>query len=137
MTAAEDAYTQLDAVYDTLPEVDCRGLCQEGCGSIGMTPLEQQRIQDRHHIRLPLRAIFGGEPTPLGITTDHCPALTTAGQCSVYPDRPLICRLYGAVRTMPCPWGCAPKGGHLDTFDAVHAQMKVEALSNQGRPPQA
>lgn len=41
-----------------------------------------------------------------------CPALVD-GRCSVYDDRPMICRLYGTVEVMRCPYGCVPKGGFL------------------------
>lgn len=38
----------------------------------------------------------------------YCPALRD-GRCSVYDDRPTICRLWGATTSMPCPHGCAPE----------------------------
>jgi len=37
-----------------------------------------------------------------------CPALVN-GLCSVYAVRPLICRLWGVVREMACPFGCKPE----------------------------
>ena len=30
-----------------------------------------------------------------------------------YEDRPLLCRLFGNVSRMPCPFGCEPKGGFI------------------------
>jgi Fe-S-cluster containining protein len=37
----------------------------------------------------------------------YCPALID-GRCSVYDDRPTICRLWGATQSMRCPHGCTP-----------------------------
>jgi Fe-S-cluster containining protein len=37
----------------------------------------------------------------------YCPALID-GRCSVYDDRPTICRLWGATESMRCPYGCTP-----------------------------
>lgn len=34
--------------------------------------------------------------------------LTSANKCSVYFQRPLICRLWGTVKKMACPHGCQP-----------------------------
>jgi hypothetical protein len=35
--------------------------------------------------------------------------LLDAGRCTVYADRPLICRLFGAVEDLRCPFGCLPE----------------------------
>lgn len=29
--------------------------------------------------------------------------------CSVYKDRPLMCRLFGTTLSLPCPRGCKPE----------------------------
>jgi len=36
-----------------------------------------------------------------------CPHLGPQG-CTVYAERPLICRLFGTTPHMPCPEGCRP-----------------------------
>lgn len=38
-----------------------------------------------------------------------CPLLNPDGKCSVYADRPAICRIWGVVKEMRCPFGCKPK----------------------------
>lgn len=93
----------LDDLYAALPSMQCRGRCQESCGSIGMTAMERDRIADRHSVTLPRFAAFEG----------LCPALGPFGTCSVYADRPLVCRLWGMVESMACPHGCIPEGGWL------------------------
>lgn len=29
-------------------------------------------------------------------------------RCSIYENRPLVCRLWGVTKAMRCPFGCAP-----------------------------
>ncbi len=54
-----------------------------------------------------------------------CPALR-AGRCSVYADRPTICRLWGATTSMPCPHGCTPP-------NALSRQESHELLTLAGQ----
>ena len=86
----------LDARYAALPALACQGRCQAACGPITATPPERDRILRRHH-----RVLRNQPGRP-------CRLLTPEGTCAVYPDRPLICRLYGVVPSMRCPHGCAP-----------------------------
>jgi Fe-S-cluster containining protein len=55
----------------------------------------------------------------------YCPALRD-GRCSVYADRPTICRLWGATKSMPCPHGCTPQ-------NALSQQESFELLALAGR----
>ena len=34
-------------------------------------------------------------------------------RCAVYALRPLICRLWGVMRSLPCMYGCYPEGGRF------------------------
>ncbi len=115
---------RLDALYAKLPAMRCRGLCQAACGSIAMTATERDRITRRHGIRIPLAAVF----------PDHCPALVD-GACSVYADRPLICRTWGMVPSMRCPYGCEPDGGMMTEHAGLAAA--AEAFDIDGNPQKA
>lgn len=91
----------LAAIYAELPELRCRGKCQESCGPILMSDAEKARFQT------------AGKrvPTPIEVLgSDHaqCPHLSPVGRCTVYEIRPLICRLWGSVEAMKCSWGCVP-----------------------------
>ncbi|MBO0730897.1 MAG: YkgJ family cysteine cluster protein [Acidimicrobiaceae bacterium] len=91
-------------IYARIPEVECKGLCQESCGPIAMSIEEDRRLRARGVTIPPMaeavNAIERGE--------DYwCPALQD-GRCSVYGDRPTICRLWGATTSMRCPHGCTP-----------------------------
>lgn len=96
----------IDALYGTLPNLDCQGKCAESCGPIAMTRIEEGRIIER----------TGSPPTFDATLT--C-SLLRDDRCTVYDIRPAICRLWGLVESMPCPWGCVPerylsdREGHL------------------------
>jgi Fe-S-cluster containining protein len=101
--AATDAREQqLQQLWDQLPAIHCQGLCADSCYSMGQTRTEQQIIQRRTGVDLPLA--HAGQP---------CRALTVLRRCAVYEHRPMICRLWGMVPTMRCNYGCIPEGGFL------------------------
>jgi Fe-S-cluster containining protein len=87
---------RLQALYDTLPTVECKGLCWEACGLIIATALEERKmLQMAGH----------------GLSCSHeltCDYLTPERRCGVYAARPLICRLYGVSEGLLCPHGCIP-----------------------------
>lgn len=92
----------IEDVWAEIPDVHCKGLCAETCGPIDCSRSERRLLRDRG-IRLralPLLSVEIGD-----IYT--CPALVD-GRCSVYDVRPTICRIWGAVESMPCEFGCKP-----------------------------
>lgn len=105
----------LEQVYSLVPELECKGKCQESCGPIDLSDKEREIIKEfciknnipYHHI---------DKITPLKLYQDMhktdeelmCPYLKD-GKCSIYEARPLICRLWGNIDSMPCLWGCKPK----------------------------
>lgn len=106
--AEEEAMTsiasRMAALYAELPRVACKRLCQDSCAAMvfrnrGMTVFEFAR------------ATFGGTtPIPDGHPLDLCTFLRQ-GRCSIYNQRPLVCRLWGVVDSpkMRCPHGCEPE----------------------------
>lgn len=118
----------LSAIHGTLPKMECRGLCQESCGPIGMSAAEASSIRRKH----------GSLPV---MNEDLSCSALVGGRCSIYSDRPLICRLWGLVERMACPFGCLPEGGWLSDETAHAALSAVERLeagetyfSHHGRP---
>ena len=117
----------LDALYATLPRLSCKKLCQNVCGLIEMSDLEYQRIHNRI-----------GRDLPSYDQSLTCPCLNQkTGLCKVHEIRPIICRLWGLVHKMACPWGCQPERWLSDDeargyFKAVHeisaqANIKVDS----------
>jgi hypothetical protein len=124
--ARRAADLELARLYGQIPEVGCRGLCQEACGPIVCSTREREVLRGRGVRLLPVldqvdQAVAGGYT---------CPALTEAGQCAVYDARPMLCRLYGAVEDLRCPYGCAPAGGPLS---AAQGRALLDASTRAGR----
>ncbi|WP_371590837.1 YkgJ family cysteine cluster protein [Streptomyces sp. NBC_00470] len=107
----------MHSVYDQIPPfTTCKGLCVDQCTQAVMTSKgERDTILKRHGIEL-LPAAPEGSEKP-------CPALVD-GQCSVYADRPLICRLYGVAEGLLCPHGCVP-----DTEKGIPAENALMVLA--------
>ena len=91
---------ELKTLYDRIPEVKCRPGCSDCCGITLQAPAEVVNVTAYLHER-------GIRPPSL--PTAICPFLTKFGGCSIYPVRPLICRLLGASEEplLQCPHGCS------------------------------
>lgn len=85
----------VEKVYTRLPTLRCRGLCAHSCGPIVFSQKEADRMARK------------GVPEPGFDATGTCTALKN-DRCSIYKNRPLICRFWGMVKAMTCPHGCVP-----------------------------
>lgn len=98
-----DVADKMDSLYSELPTLECQGKCQESCGPVFMSRLEWDRI----------KSALGW--VPRGGKSLTCPMLHRgSGKCRVYEIRPMICRLWGIVESMPCLWGCKPSHNLTD-----------------------
>lgn len=113
-----DPQVQLAKLYADLPTLTCQGLCHVTCVTVPLVRPEQQRIQRWHGVRLPM--VSG---------TGRCQALSDDNRCTVYEDRPLICRLWGLVPSMRCPFGCEPEGGFLTAAQGRAFSARLFELS--------
>ncbi|WP_433426222.1 hypothetical protein ACQP1V_43025 (plasmid) [Microtetraspora malaysiensis] len=122
-----DMDAALEELYAQVPQPGCKGLCADSCGPIGMNPREQQRIRERG-VRIPH---YQDALAQLVETGDYtCPVLKD-GQCGVYDVRPMLCRLWGAIESMPCTYGCTPEEGLLP--DAEASTLLAQSL-DVGKP---
>lgn len=113
---------ELDALYASLPKLACRGWCSASCGPLAMSVRERSRITEQ--ARQPVSHDVSGT----------CSLLTDLQRCSVYEIRPMICRLWGMVERMPCPYGCRPDGGLLPDSEGRRLLMEAERIG--GADPQ-
>jgi hypothetical protein len=98
----------LQALYDRVPAIpDCDGRCWISCGPTDRSQREDQRIREAGYRITPV------DEALRRADTYWCEALTGDKRCAVYEMRPMVCRLWGAVEGMPCPYGCVPEGGWL------------------------
>ena len=91
----------INDIYNLIPEFMCAEGCHECCQNFGVpsrTPIEDERINDylRKNEMMPGKAHHG-----------TCPYLNETG-CSIYPVRPLICRLYGTAPNYRCIISVSP-----------------------------
>ena len=125
--AFRSAKKALHALYDELPGLDCKGLCQASCGKVGeaVAPLEADLIGA--HMQA-----MGMEAPEDDPASKACPLLTAHGTCSVHAERPLICRLWGVVadELMVCPWGCKPKR-YMSNEETRAAYRKLQRISQR------
>lgn len=86
---------KLQALYAAIPAFDCKPGCSDCCGPVPMAKPEWQAV------KMAKRAA--------GADCLSCVYLVD-GKCSVYADRPYMCRLFGATveAKLACPHGCGP-----------------------------
>ena len=110
-----DPELRLHFIYKSIPDVHCKKLCgRDICSVIPVTDLEYKRISENIKRNPEVKIL------PLGTYNNHlikkkvktfichtCEFLIN-DECSIYNVRPLICRLWGAVKSMPCHYGCKP-----------------------------
>jgi Fe-S-cluster containining protein len=110
---------QLQATYDSLPAIQCKRKCNLACGPIGFAPVEIANVQTAgHQIPTMVNHLIHGPLT--------CSALK-GGRCSMYDQRPGICRLYGLTKLLRCQHGCEPDRWLSET-EASEFLKSIEAL---------
>lgn len=99
-----DCDKQLQRLYKKIPAFECKKDCADCCGIIPWSVPEQKKVAGSP---LNWSELFPGTLTPIGGI--DCP-FSGKGLCDVYENRPLVCRLFGAVESkrMICPHGCGP-----------------------------
>ena len=83
----------LNEIYKQIPKFECIEGCHDCCGPTIFSKTEWDAIEDKR------------------MATDiTCPYASDKG-CDIYNQRPLICRMFGAVDDprLKCPHGCRPK----------------------------
>lgn len=126
----EEAWAEIHALYEALPEIQCKGLCYDTCTSINPSELEREAVRARG-VELPpgighqrhLQLIAAGQ-------TPRCPALSALNTCSVYDVRPYICRVYGSIRTDGCEHGCW-SSEWFEAEDVTRVMMRIEMISRE------
>ena len=85
---------ELAALYAMIPAFECISGCTVCCGPVPCLPEESDQM--------PV------EPVPPFMTLTCLHARHRQG-CSCYTHRPLVCRLFGTVPSLPCPFGRGPE----------------------------
>lgn len=96
---------------DCIPEFDCVDGCHECCGVVPFNAAEKSKAEAK--MTLLSWQKFDDSSWVATAALQHpfsCPFLGNKG-CTIYDDRPMICRLFGSVDDprMKCPKGCGPE----------------------------
>lgn len=108
---------KLHQIYRRIPDAGCKGLCASSCTVLGMSV---------------------GEAEQLKKVTGRMPSVTKNGKCSylederctVYEDRPAICRLFGAVNSpqLKCGFGCVDPQKELSDPESMRILHEIDHL---------
>jgi len=56
-----------------------------------------------------------------------------AGRCSIYPVRPIVCRVWGAADTLSCPWECKIRGEKKPISENAAYELMTAAFKGEIR----
>ena len=84
--------TEIQKLYDKIPSFHCK----EGCTRCCENWVQCAREEDQR---------CGG----FTYETDRCSKLVEGVGCSVYENRPFLCRLFASGESLPCPYGYGPE----------------------------
>lgn len=95
----EEIKTRLHDIYSQIPEFNCKG-CGNCCGPIRWYFCEDILIKDymeKNNINY-----VRWEMADYKKKKFKCPYLTKDKQCIIYEVRPILCRLKGTTKKLPC-----------------------------------
>jgi uncharacterized protein len=110
----------LERVYQKIPAIACKRLCWVACGLIEGSRVENWRLDQVTGSVFGV-VVVGADQRP------YCEFLTRERECRVYGLRPLMCRLFGIAKELPCPHGCIPER-YLDHFEVQQLIRELNAL---------
>lgn len=87
-----------------IPSFLCLKGCTECCGLIFFSSWEWDQVKDKKMV-----------------TNITCPYASNKG-CDIYEQRPIICRLFGTVPKLKCPYGCGP-------FKLLSKKKEIEIMA--------
>lgn len=124
---------KLDKMYSAIPELECKGFCESTCTTFPVSEGERKNYIETlgydplpNHTRETLANIEIEHLKSGKVPIAPCPQLKN-GKCSIYPIRPMICRLFGTTKQLRCPFGCLPKKWVPDR-DAKKMLNKIENI---------
>ena len=102
--------------YNIPPHTRCIN-CGECCGLFPISASDYRRIKDYIEQHPEVREVVQGEHKPL-----ECVFRDNKNKrCSIYPVRPMVCRLYGVIDALKCPQGnsASVKGIGVDFTEKI------------------
>ncbi len=103
---------ELRRIYSKIPEFKCLDNCGKCCGPIYWSLAEEIVIRD-------FLKKNGIEYRKARSFLDYCPYLNENKRCDIYPVRPLICRVYGVLEDLKCPFVRAEKTLNREEYEEL------------------
>ncbi len=97
---------------------DCKAEC---CGIVPI-PIQKYNIFKRK-IKKKIIDTMKYENHIVLITKDGSCAFLNNNECSIYDNRPIICKLYGTIEKLPCPY--VDMDGNKRTEEDITAAKKL------------
>lgn len=106
-------HPQLKKIYKRLPNIQCKGLCHNQCTVIKVSNIEREEICKKLNFDPFMTAKETGidyfeNVSRISPDKLKCPMLDVNNKCSIYENRPFICRVYGLSKRLKCEHGCIP-----------------------------
>jgi hypothetical protein len=98
----------LNKIYKRIPKFKCQPGCSACCGPVPLCTKEAAVLKEIFKDN-PDKSILEGLNsfiTPID-SKANC-KFSSANGCTVYENRPYMCRLFGTTETLVCPLGCKP-----------------------------
>lgn len=123
---------RMRALWNLVPHVQCKGLCAKACTNVPIQPIEALYLIQAHGADVSL-ADHGGLLMPTLGMNQPC-AFLKEDRCSIYHDRPMVCRLYGHdTMTLQCAHGCEVTGVRIGVEQVAILLAAVTLLGMVGR----
>jgi Fe-S-cluster containining protein len=97
--------SKLARAYAKVPRIECKGLCHTTCGMIPLIGKEKALTE---RVTTTQWTVLGEGRLLYDADRGCCPFLQE-NRCSIYDERPLMCRVWGAAEGLECPHGCEPE----------------------------
>lgn len=99
--------SRLARAYAKVPKLACKGLCHNSCGVIPLVGKEAGLAHecDRRHVE----RLWDGTTVIWDMDRGCCPFLSAENRCTIYEERPIMCRVWGVADGLTCPHGCEPE----------------------------
>ncbi len=95
-----------------IPTFECIPGCTDCCGPVHAAPWEESQIEKHTGKEAKFRRLLNeiaASKSSFGPNVClRCP-YSLNGNCGIYNDRPIICRLFGTIPEVLCPHGRRPK----------------------------
>ena len=132
-----ESIARMREIYAAVPKVNCKGLCAPACTNVPIMPLEALYLTRKHGAAVEMGRHRTKDFPTLG-SNAPCQFLKD-GRCSIYNDRPLICRMYGhdippveGFRPLECTHGCTAETPFtVGEFLHLTAEMMLVSMGRE------